>query len=506
MNNLATISPEQARQWADVEPLVHEPERLPYPIDALPDLLRDAVLEVQEHVQAPTALIASCALSAVSLAIQAHIDVARDEKLIGPSSLFMLSLGDSGERKSSVDGHFTRAIVEYEARVIEEKAPEIKQFSIDVQSHNAKRSGLLAKIKELAKAGKPTTTKDDELNELERHAPTPPKLPSLLMTDATQEALLYRLAKEWPSGGIFSDEGGAVFGGHGMGKDSVMRFLSTLNTAWGGGTQRVSRRTSESFSVTNSRLTMHIQVQGAALQEFMKSNGALARGSGFLARFLIADPVSTKSHRLYREPKGTSEALDRFNARIARILERHVPMNSCGELEPSLMRLSPEAKRVWVAYHDEVERSLAADGEFGSICDAASKSADNAVRLAALFAYLESETPATPISEKHMCSGVAVATWHLYETQRFFATVSLTQDEQDIHMINEWLITQCRKNATDRLTRREIQQYGPPPARDTDRRDRALSTLANVGRVSLEKIGKADMVLVNPALLAEVSS
>ena len=507
MGDISTITPEQARAWPDdIEPLVREPGRLQYPIGALPDLIRDAMLEVQEHVQAPTALIASCALSAVSLAAQAHIDVARDEKLIGPVSLFLLPLGDSGERKTSVDGHFTRAIIEYEARVIKEKAPEIKQFGIELQSHNAKRTGLLSKIKDLAKAGQPTSAKEDKLKELEQHAPIRPKVPSLLMTDATQEALLHRLANEWPSGGILSDEGGAVFGSHGMGKDSVMRFLATLNTAWGGGTQRVERRTSESFSATNPRLTMHIQVQGLALQEFLKSNGSLARGSGFLARFLIADPESTQGKRPYREPQGTSHALDEFNTRIGRILERDVPMNDQGELEPTLMRLSPEAKGVWVAYHDEVEINLATGCEFADIRDAASKSADNAVRLAALFAYLETETPSTPISEKHMCSGVAVAKWHLYETQRFFSKVSISQDQQDVHTLNEWLVIQCAKKATDRVTKREIQQLGPNVLRSADRRDRALSTLADAGRVLLEKIGKADMVLVNPALLAEVSS
>ena len=60
--------------------------------------------------------------------------------------------------------------------------------------------------------------------------------------DHTPEALTHALATEWPSGGVVSSEAGIVFGGHGMGKDSAMRNLATLNVLWDGGTLPVSRR------------------------------------------------------------------------------------------------------------------------------------------------------------------------------------------------------------------------------------------------------------------------
>jgi putative DNA primase/helicase len=70
---------------------------------SLPTLLRDAVWEVQAYAQAPMALVASSALSALSLAGRASVDVRRDSKMSGPSSLFMLTIAESGERKLTTD-------------------------------------------------------------------------------------------------------------------------------------------------------------------------------------------------------------------------------------------------------------------------------------------------------------------------------------------------------------------------------------------------------------------
>lgn len=47
----------------------------PYPFDALPENVRLAVEEVVGFVKAPFAMVASAALSALSLAIQPHTDV-----------------------------------------------------------------------------------------------------------------------------------------------------------------------------------------------------------------------------------------------------------------------------------------------------------------------------------------------------------------------------------------------------------------------------------------------
>jgi len=500
--DIKTQSPSDAREWPEITPLRNHYESLPYPLDALPSITREAVTEVQGHVQAPTAMVAGCAVSSMSIAIQGFADVARDRHLTGPVSLFQLTMGDSGERKTTCQNAFGGGIEAYERQAAQDMAEEVKQYRSDIEIHNAKCQGVTASIKKNTTDGKPTGDLENQHRQLINTKPIEPKVPRLLLTDATPEALTHTLVKSWPCGAIVSDEGGAVFGGHGMSKDSVMRYLAALNTLWGGKTQATSRRTSESYGAINARLTFHTQIQGAALNDFIKRSGGLARGSGFFARFLICAPESTQGERKYKEPPTDTPALDKFNNRIHEILSAGNPLNELGELEPSMMQLSPEAKAEWVTFHDTVEHKLRAGGEFADLRDTASKVADNAVRLAAIFAYFETRTPATPVSLEHMRSGVAVATWHLYESQRFFAELAITNEQSDAANLNDWLVSYCNKNALQQLTKRNIQQLGPSPTRNVDRRDRALELLSNGGRVTLVKQGSADVVIVNPALLA----
>ncbi len=274
--------------WPEPLPLVATLTPEPYPLDALPDTIRKAVAEVQDFAKAPVSLVASSALAALSLAIQAHADVKRADKLTGPVGLFLLTIADSGERKSTCDGFFTKAIRDYEEAQAEAAKPILKDYKAAIEAWEAKRGGIKDKIRQLAKESKPTGSMESVLRDLEHDKLEPPRIPRLIYADATPEALAYGLAKQWPSGGVVSAEAGIVFGSHGMGKDSVMRNLAMLNQLWDGNSLTIDRRTSESFTVRGARLTVALQVQKPTLLEFFTQSGALARGTGFLARFLVA--------------------------------------------------------------------------------------------------------------------------------------------------------------------------------------------------------------------------
>lgn len=85
-----------------------------FPVHALPELVRNAVNEVNRNIQAPMALIASSALSAISLSCQHAVDVLRPNGLVTPVSLALMVIAESGERKTTVDRIFTKAIQEYQ--------------------------------------------------------------------------------------------------------------------------------------------------------------------------------------------------------------------------------------------------------------------------------------------------------------------------------------------------------------------------------------------------------
>ncbi|GDO99527.1 hypothetical protein BvCmsNSNP012_01989 [Escherichia coli] len=73
------------------------PEK-PYPIYALPPVMRDAIIETQQNTQAPLAMVATSALTAISIACQNQVDVCRYGSLRGPVNIYTLVLADSRKR------------------------------------------------------------------------------------------------------------------------------------------------------------------------------------------------------------------------------------------------------------------------------------------------------------------------------------------------------------------------------------------------------------------------
>ncbi|RUR08561.1 DUF3987 domain-containing protein [Legionella septentrionalis] len=488
-------------EWPQPQPLLVNLEPEPYPIDALPKIIRSAVGEVQNFTKAPISLVAASALSAISLASQALYDVKRAEKLTGPLSLYFLTIADSGERKSTCDGFFNKAIRDYEEKQAELAKPAIKNYQTAFEAWEAKRNGIKEKIRQLAKQNKSTDFMVAQLHSLDNGKPKPLQVPRLIYVDATPEALAYSLSKNWPSGGVVSAEAGIVFGAHGMGKDSVMRNLSLLNILWDGGKLSIERRSVESFVVRGVRLTLGFQVQEATLNDFFNRSGNLARGTGFLARFLVSLPASTQGYRKFTEAPDNWPALENFNQRITELLEKDVPINEDGILVPSLLAMSVKAKEAWIIFHDAIEAELIKGGELYDVRDVASKIADNAVRLAALFHVFQGAVGDIGLEELESASRIVA--WHLNESKRFFGELALPVEMGNVISLDSWLIEYCLRHKTMSVPRREVQRnITPVSLRHKSALDDALNELVEANRIKLNPIGRKE-IHINPMLLDE---
>ena len=502
-----TMTPVQSNDvgWPDPLPLTAKIDPEPYPLDALPETIRAAAEEVRAFTKAPIPLVASSALAALSLAVQAHADVKRAEKLSGPVGLFLLTIADSGERKSTCDGFFMQAIHGYEANQAEVAKPVIKDHRASLEAWEAKRGGIKEKIRSLSKTGKPTHEQEAALRDLEHDKPEPPRVPRLIYGDATPEALKWNLAKGWPSGGVVSSEAGLVFGAHGMGKDSVMRNLATLNQLWDGADIATERRTSESFTVRGARLTIALQVQEATLRSFFDRSGGLARGTGFLARFLVAWPESTQGNRPFTDPPDTWPALVKFNQRIATILDQDVPIDDDGALSPPVFPLTADTKAAWVMFHDAIESELRSGGELYDVRDVASKTADNAARIATLFQLFEHGAGGA-VGLAAFEGASRIAAWHLHEARRFYGELALPEEQADAVRLDSWLLDYCRREKTNIIPRREVQRnVTPGHLRQKVALDTALVELVEAERVRLVQEGRRKEIHINPALLEGVA-
>jgi putative DNA primase/helicase len=163
-----------------------------------------------------------------------------------------------------------------------------------------------------------------------------------------------------------------------------------------------------------------------------------------------------------------------------------------------MLSLAPDAKAAWVAYHDAIESELASGGELYDVRDVASKSADNAARLAALFQQFEHGTGGA-IGLDSFERASRITAWHLSEARRFFGELALPAELADAARLDSWLIEYCQRERTHLVPTREAQRLGP--IRDKEKLAAALRELEELDRVKVAQEGRRKTIKVNPALV-----
>ena len=492
----------QGMEWPEPEPLTEPLDARPYPDEALPPILRDGVRQAQSFVQAPMALVACSALSALSLAAQGLANVRRDHQLVGPISLYLLAVADSGERKTTCDAIFSPALRDWEAGQRLAMSTDIAKLEAATAVFDAKKAGILEAIKHKRRRAQDTAGEECEFEALMGDAPVPPLVPRLLYADATPEALAHALATGWPSGAVLSAEAGAVFGAHGMGQDTILRNLALLNVLWDGGEMAIDRRTKPSFILRGRRLTFGLMLQPEALRGFLDRAGTLPRGTGFIARFLVAWPASTQGTRAYRPAPEAMPQVALFGARVQELLAHALPTDESGCLTPAVLDLSPQARAEWIRFHDEVERELGGRGDWRGVRDVAAKAAENAARLAALFHVLE-QGPAGTVASEDIQAAARIVRWHLNEARRLLADMDTPPSLAAALRLDAWLREEAQANNADRVPAKRIYQYGPNCVRDSRALRAALAILAERGRARMEEDGRRRVIAINPALLVD---
>jgi hypothetical protein len=469
----------------------------PFPVEALPALIRDAATEYQSFGQQPLSMCACSALATVNVVTQGLVDVARDSLLVGPSSLFFLILADSGERKSALDSVFSREVRAWERRQRAADEELRQKIQSDVEAWKAERSGILDAIRQAKKSGK-----DDVVLTLKRkladHKKTEPQIPKsrdMFFEDSNPAALADQLAnQDSKRASLSSAEALAVTGGNGMSKDNLQSFLALLNKLWGAEPVNMTRKVSRSSRVEDVRFSANLMMQGPVFSDLLNERGGLARGCGMLARFLICNPTSTMGTRLYQDPPSQMKSVEAFQRRIKELLALPLRFDEDGRLAPEPLAMEPQAKAIWTAYHDAVERRLSPLASLFDVRDFAAKSAENAARLAATFQAFE-DGPTASISAENMARGCEIAAWFLGEAQRVFGMIDAPQEERDAVSLLQYFAPRMAKGLT-RITGADLLRLGPRP-RTKKRRRPALEVLRSYGWISEEP---GNVIVLNPAI------
>lgn len=498
--------------WLAPEPLTESSLSAAYPLEVLPDLIQKAVKEVVDVVKCPPALAACSALSTMAVAGQGVANIQPHKGLKpSPLSLFILSIGESGERKTTADKHFSPVLTQWESYQEKELKKALAQYQAELKSWNRQKIGTERSIEKATEKGDAQSimTLTSKLVGLEQAEPEKVLAPCLVLEDTTAQATAYDLAHTWPSAGILSDEAGVVFGGHSMKSDNIAHNLATLNKLWDGSSQKINRRgEGGSFKVEHCRLSLGLAIQPSVIRAFYEASGSIARGSGFFARFLLAHPNSTQGTRFLSIEEASAERhgqhthLNLFYARLHQLLEQSYQNGKGGALdELPTLTLSQEAREVWVQYHNDVEHELRTGGDMQDYKDIASKSADNAARIAGLFHLFNGGDILDDVQADTLQAACRLAGWHLYEARRFFGEIALPEELNNAVMLDQWLVDYCKKHNTDHIGKTTALQRVPNKLRNKATLEDALNTLEQAHRIRRAMEARTEYIEINPALL-----
>ncbi|ABD53150.1 YfjI family protein [Jannaschia sp. CCS1] len=453
-----------------------------YPVASLGPL-REAAQAAQATTQAPMALAAQSALSVASLAVQAHGDV---ETLGGfaPISLYCLTIARSGERKSATDKLLMAGLREFEREAAAEYQQAVGVWENTAEIHKNDRAQIMHGFKKATGSERVASKADLEALGAE---PPAPLLPNLTATEPTLEGLHKLFLAGQPSLGMFSDEGGGFLGGHGMSQDHRLKTVAGLSALWGGDPLTRVRAGDGTSSLFGRRLAVHLMVQPVAARPLLAD--PVASGQGFLARFLIAEPQTAIGLRLASEPPaGASAQLAAFNVRLRAILDAPKPFagDTQQQLEPPHLTLTPDARKVLWDYYVETETAQQAGGSLEGLTAYASKTAEQAARIAGVLTLWEN-LQAREIQIGMMKSGVRLARFYLGEAKRLAESAEISIETEKAERLRLWLrdswptIASANGRNPQYVLPRDVVQHGPGSLRETKTAKQTLTILSGHG-------------------------
>lgn len=426
-----------------------------YPVAALGPLAR-ACEAIASAGQVQPAMVGQCLLGAASLLTQGLFNV---DTLTGnrPLSLYLLTLGDSGDGKSTAQDVALAPVNEWQRREAKRYGEGLKEFE----------------------RGKSKRKRSDE-------APEAPVCPFRLVGDATVEGLRRDLESGVCSQGVFTDEAAAILSGYGMSADHRSKTAGVFSKLWDAGHLSVSRVTGGRVERYGRRVALHWLIQPMAASESI--GDPMLSALGFWPRFLVAwpEPQAPRLARAFRP-----ELLPEVRAywqRCNDLLALPLP-DDAGDC-PALP-LTDEARTLLGRAFEGFERE-ARRGGLLAVKPFALRASEQACRVAGVLSAFEGRHE---VSADAMRGALALVAYSLKTWQTILDEGAADQRGVAALRLYEWLTT--RPGWSESLA--SIVNGGPVCVRTKAKRDAALSVLESAGLVFVEG-GMALALLAEPAI------
>ncbi|EMB6256477.1 YfjI family protein [Serratia sp. PF2-63] len=446
-----------------------------FPLNAFPQLLRETILDVRECTQAPVPLIASSVMSALSLSCQGLIDIKVNDTVLSPTSLFLLVIANSGERKTTVDRMVLKPFYQHDARSNSQYEDKGKDYEIEQQIWNEKQKAISSLFRKKTIKGQCTDELSQCLRKLLAEKPVPPKTRKRIYNNVTPEALQTAMHSHSAHIGLIADEGANVL------DRKVMNDLSFINSMWDGVSFHVDRKTTQSFTIENGRITLSVMVQKKPFDLYLKRQGERARGSGFFARclpVLIDEGLTTQGERFIKEYSSERRFLEGFYQRINEILAEDVESDAL--IKRGGLSFEHSAQYAWEDIYNQIESRIGPDEEYANMNDFASKLANNVARLAALLSYFsEGECP---VKRHYVESAWSLCEWYMQQAVNIFGNEGGYYEA----LLLAWLHREYSRTGRNHVRYNDIRRFGPNALRKGKLLDRVIDSLEREEAIEID--------------------
>ena len=467
-------------------PLALEEEALPpFPMDALPPVLKNYAEAVAESTQTAPDMSAVGILCAVSAAMRNLYVVEGKKDWHEPTNIYGLIVAEPSERKSAVIRLITKPIDDFVRDYNLRHKVEIEMSKAQKQKLENRKNALISAAK---KKNSEETDDGEELQSVIRQiAMFEEKKPlRVYVDDTTPEKLVETLADNNNTISIISSEGGIfdVLSGAYSSKVNIDVFLK----AYSGERISVDRIMRNSVVVDDACLTILLTVQPVVIADLMKNEKF--RHRGLTARFLYTQPKSLVGERDFHSESISSSAYERYRELISNIL-----MEERGGNAKAIL-LDKKATAMLQEFYDWTEKKLV--DEFSVYGDWIGKLVGNTLRIAGILARanvllknvgdeLLQDDEDIIVKEDMMYNAIRIGKYFFAHAVRAYSAMGIYCDFRSIRKVVE----RVRERALHGLTRRKLMRNCRWIA-SAEEAQHVLDTLEDYGYVRITKVDVSD--------------
>jgi hypothetical protein len=426
----------------------------PFPVSSLPGVVADFVAAGAESTGADPALCAVPVLPVLAAAIGNARWARLKSDWVEPPCLWAAVVAESGTLKSPLLRRAVAPLKLVQKEYARQHADELAEYESAKESHK----------RDLADWHKGKLTAQPV-------EPTRPVAKRVLVGDVTTEALAPVLHENPRGVLLYRDELRGWVASHDRYTGAAGADEACWLSIYDGEDISIDRKSGGRQTIYVSRPLVSVvgSIQPAI---FAQSFGRQQRESGLAARLLLAQPPTSPALWQHAE---TPVSIERGYADlVGGLLGIEMRANQFGEPEPSFVGLSPDARAMFIEWHDlhaiehaKLTRDMAA---------AWSKLKGAAVRIALVLHLCRwAESPkhldSTNIDATSMAAAIHVTEWFKNEARRIYSL--LLRDEVDDGKLLE---TIARKGGS--VTPREVRYLFQ---HHSDTAERALQSLVDAG-------------------------